>query len=75
LAAACAMFGHRFHRFVFVGATSNALLIRKHEPLMMDNFRDDVGWVTSRHLRGFGCRDHKRKPLPMESAGVSKRGG
>jgi hypothetical protein len=36
------MFGHRFH-LVFVGATSIALPIGKHEPLMMANFRDDVG--------------------------------
>jgi hypothetical protein len=28
------MFGHRFHCLVLVGAKSNALLIRKSEPLM-----------------------------------------
>jgi hypothetical protein len=36
------MLGHRFHGLVLVGAKSNALPIRKHEPLMMTNFRDDV---------------------------------
>jgi hypothetical protein len=36
------MFGHRFHCLVLVGAKSNALPIRKHEPLMPANFRDDV---------------------------------
>ena len=36
------MLGHRFHCLVLVGAKSNALPIRKHEPLMMANFRDDV---------------------------------
>jgi hypothetical protein len=36
------MLGHRFHCLVLVGAKSNALPIRKHEPLMMTNFRDDV---------------------------------
>jgi hypothetical protein len=34
--------GHRFHGLGLVGAKSNALPIRKHEPLMMTNFRDDV---------------------------------
>ena len=36
------MLGHCFHCLVLVGAKSNALPIRKHEPLMMANFRDDV---------------------------------
>jgi hypothetical protein len=36
------MFGHRFHSLVFVGAQSNALPIRKHEPLMGANFLDYV---------------------------------
>jgi hypothetical protein len=36
------MLGHCFHRLVLVGAKSNALPIRKHEPLMLANFRDDV---------------------------------
>ena len=36
------MFGHHFHRLVFVGAESNALPIGKHEPLMTANFLDDV---------------------------------
>jgi hypothetical protein len=36
------MLGHRFHCLVLVGAKSNALPIRKHEPLMTANFRDDV---------------------------------
>jgi hypothetical protein len=31
-----------FHCLVLVGAKSNALLIRKSEPLMMANFRDGV---------------------------------
>jgi hypothetical protein len=36
------MLGHRFHCLVLVGAKNNALPIRKHEPLMTANFRDDV---------------------------------
>jgi hypothetical protein len=36
------MFGHRFHGLVFVGAQSDALPIRKHEPLMGANFLDCV---------------------------------
>jgi hypothetical protein len=34
------MFVHRFHSLVFVGAQSDALPIRKHEPLMGPNFLD-----------------------------------
>ena len=33
-----AMFGNRFHSLVFVSAQSDALPIRKHEPLMRANF-------------------------------------
>jgi hypothetical protein len=40
--AAGAMFGHRFHSLVFGGAQSDALPIRKHEPLMGANFLDYV---------------------------------
>jgi hypothetical protein len=36
------MLGDRFPGLVLVGAKSYALPIRKHEPLMMANFRDDV---------------------------------
>jgi hypothetical protein len=36
------MVGHRFHGLVFVGAQSDALPIRKHEPLMTANFPDFV---------------------------------
>jgi hypothetical protein len=36
------MFGHRFLRLVFIGATSNAFPISKNEPLMKANFPDDV---------------------------------
>jgi hypothetical protein len=36
------MFGHRFHSLVFVGARSDALPIRKDEPLMGPNFLDQV---------------------------------
>ena len=36
------MFVHRFDSFVFVGAQSDALPIRKHEPLMGPNFLDYV---------------------------------
>jgi len=36
------MFCHRFHSLVFVGARSDALPIRKDEPLMGPNFLDYV---------------------------------
>ena len=36
------MFGDHFHCLVFVGAQSDALPIRKHEPLMTANFPDYV---------------------------------
>jgi hypothetical protein len=36
------MFGHRFHRLVFVGARSDALPICKHEPLMGSNLLNYV---------------------------------
>jgi hypothetical protein len=36
------MFSHHFHSLVFVGAQSDALPIRKHEPLMGANFLDYV---------------------------------
>jgi hypothetical protein len=36
------MFGHRFPRRVFVGATSDTSPISKNEPLMKANFPDDV---------------------------------
>lgn len=36
------MFGHRFPRRIFIGATSNAFPIGKNEPLMKANFPDDV---------------------------------
>jgi hypothetical protein len=36
------VFGHHFHSLVFVGAQSDALPIRKHEPLMGPNFLDYV---------------------------------
>jgi hypothetical protein len=36
------MLGHRFHCLVLVGAKAMLLPIRKHEPLMMANFREDV---------------------------------
>ena len=43
------MFGHHFHSLDFVGAQSDALPIRKHEPLMTANFPDYV-------LSHFGAR-------------------
>ena len=36
------MFGNKFQSLVFVGAHSDALPIRKHEPLMRANFLDYV---------------------------------
>jgi hypothetical protein len=36
------MLGHCFHRLVLVGTKGDALPIRKHESLMMANFRDDA---------------------------------
>jgi hypothetical protein len=36
------MFGHHFQGLVFVGAQSNALAIRKQEPLAGANFLDCV---------------------------------
>ena len=36
------MFGHKFHSLVFVGAHSDTLPIRKHEPLMAANFLDHI---------------------------------
>ena len=43
------MFGHHFHSLVSVGAQTDALPIRKHEPLMETNFLDYV-------LSHFGAR-------------------
>jgi len=36
------MFGNQFQSLVFVGAHSDALPIRKHEPLMEANFLDHI---------------------------------
>ena len=36
------MFGNKFQSLVFVGAHSDALPIRKHEPLMAPNFLDHI---------------------------------
>ena len=36
------MFGHKFHRLVFVGTHSDTLPIRKHQPLMAANFLDHI---------------------------------
>ena len=36
------MFGNKFQSLVFVGAHSDALPIRKHEPLMAANFLDHI---------------------------------
>jgi hypothetical protein len=36
------MFGNKFHSLVFVGAHSDTLPIRKHEPLMAANFLDHI---------------------------------
>jgi hypothetical protein len=36
-----------FHCLVLVGAKNNALPIRKHEPLMTANFRDDVSVIPA----------------------------
>jgi hypothetical protein len=50
------MFGHHFHSLVFVGTQSDALPIRKHEPLMGANFLDYVlshfGAQPAENLRG-----------------------
>ena len=47
------MFGNKLQSLVFVGAHSDALPIRKHEPLMAPNFLDHIfghlgaqPWVT-----------------------------
>jgi hypothetical protein len=42
LTAAGAMFGHHLHSFVFIGAQTDTLPIRKHEPLIRTNLLDYV---------------------------------
>jgi hypothetical protein len=51
------MFGHHFHSLVFVGAQSDALPIRKHEPLMGANFLDYV-------LSHFGAQPAENLRIP-----------
>ena len=42
LTAAGAMFGHHSHSFVFIGAQTDTLPIRKHEPMIRTNLLDYV---------------------------------
>jgi hypothetical protein len=59
------MFGHHFHSLVFVGAQSDALPIRKHEPLMGANFLD---YVLS-HFDARQSVDHITRAEGLPSAG------
>jgi hypothetical protein len=36
------MFGHHFHRLIFVSAKGDALPVGKNKPLMKANFPDDI---------------------------------
>jgi len=53
------MFAHRFRGLVFVGAQSDALAIRKHEPLVGANFLDYV-------LSHFGAQPAANLRIPKK---------
>jgi hypothetical protein len=63
--AAGAMFGHHFHSFVFIGAQTDTLPIRKHEPLIRTNLLDYVFSHCSaepvENLRIHGRRSDRRR--------------